>query len=76
MIKLTKNEQCIYDKLSANRGTTVSPWALVAEMPLRGGRSGMNESNLAAVHVRNLRKKMTPADGRIETVRGLGYKLV
>lgn len=35
-----------------------------------------HESNVLSVHIKNLRRKLQPHRARVETIRGVGYKLI
>ncbi len=78
-MKLTFAETNIYEILRMKAGSVV-PTDLFIDF-LESIRKpsydfGLwNSSNLIAVHIRNLRKKL-PEGETIETVRGVGYKLI
>lgn len=73
-MKFTPAEQHLYDVLSDNVGDVVTIDDLAATLET----DSWNSSNLVAVHIRNIRTKLADSDSveRIETVRGVGYKLI
>lgn len=76
---LTRAETELYDTLFNHRNTVVPTDDLGAVLDTirKPGqeRNTWNAGNLVAVHIRNLRKKI-PTTQSIETVRGVGYRLV
>ena len=54
------------DRVQTRESLLFSVWKFDAEV----------ETRTVDVHIRRLRKKMTDADLKIETVRGVGYRLV
>ncbi len=69
---LTETERAIYAALIAQRGHTVDTDILINRVGSLGYVG--NGRNLMAVHMGNLRRKLK--NDKIETVRGLGYRLV
>jgi DNA-binding response OmpR family regulator len=67
---LTPTEKCIYDFMLKHKGKEI-PRKMFASII---GDRNMFGSNLLDVHVKNLRRKLP--EGAIETIRGVGYKLV
>ena len=75
-LKLTRAEQEIYNLLVKSKPAVASIESLLDALPVsRHERTSYNDGNLIAVHIRNLRRKL-PKTQAIETVRGVGYKLV
>lgn len=78
-MRLTRTEKAIYDELTSEAGNVVSINDLTAVVETvrkdEHMANTMNGANLIAVHIRNLRKKLSETDGieRIESVRGVGY---
>lgn len=78
-MKLTFAETNIYELLRAKPGSIVDKDVLIdflGTIRKPGYDFGdWNGSNLVAVHIRNLRKKLLKGQ-TIETVRGIGYRLI
>ena len=60
------------ESLAARRGSPVSRVDLLAQV---WGTSYEGGSNTVDVVIRNIRKKVGPIAARVETVRGVGYRL-
>lgn len=77
--RYTRAEQEIYNALVKAKPDPLSTddiGAILDTVRKDGQTSSYsNSGNLAAVHIRNLRNKIPKAQA-IETVRGVGYKLV
>ena len=71
-VALSPLEYGVLDALASRAGTPASRADLLAEV---WGTSYDGGSNTVDVVVRNLRKKLGVAADRIETVRGIGYRL-
>lgn len=75
----TRAEQEIYNALVKAKPEIISTDDIgeILDAIRKNGQvsSYSNTGNLAAVHIRNLRNKIPKAQA-IETVRGVGYKLV
>lgn len=71
-VPLSPLEYGVLDALASRAGTPASRADLLAEV---WGTSYDGGSNTVDVVVRNLRKKLGVAADRIETVRGIGYRL-
>ncbi|CCD89881.1 protein of unknown function; putative Two component transcriptional regulator, winged helix family [Bradyrhizobium sp. ORS 285] len=72
-MKLTRNEQAIFDLLSKRSPEVVSREDIVAVCrSSRANASQFGFSNIADVHIKNLRRKI---DREITSVRGVGYRL-
>jgi two-component system phosphate regulon response regulator OmpR len=78
-VRLTATEAQIMRLLAADPGATVTRARLVEEMARTGGRDGPPEERAVDVQVTRLRRKIEP-DPRLprylQTVRGVGYRLV
>ena len=72
----TQAEELLLGKLKANKGKVVPIESLVATLPVHGYRTGANDNNLIATHIRSIRMKIADTKDRIENERGVGYKLV
>ena len=77
--RYTRAEQEIYNALVKAKPEPLSSddiGAILDTIRKDGQNSNnWNSGNLAAVHIRNIRAKL-PKTQAIETVRGIGYKLV
>lgn len=72
-VHMTKIELSLLQRLAAADGTIVSRSDL---MSCLWGPHWTGDDHVISVHMANLRKKIDPnAVGRIETVRGVGYRL-
>jgi len=69
---LTLKEFDLLIKLAENRGRVLTREQLLDSI---WGYEYLGETRTVDVHIRYLRKKLEGADGLIETVRGLGYKM-
>jgi DNA-binding response OmpR family regulator len=72
MAHLTRTECGILDLLHGAKGSVVSQDALIRR--LRGVGFAC-EDGMLYVHISNLRKKLGPAGGMIESVKCEGYRL-
>lgn len=77
--KFTRAEQEIYNALvkAKPEPLSIDDIGAILDTIRKDGQSSSysNSGNLAAVHIRNIRTKL-PKTQAIETVRGVGYKLV
>lgn len=77
--RYTRAEQEIYNLLVKSKPAVVAIDDIGAILDTirkdNQTRTSWNNGNLAAVHIRNLRGKL-PKTQAIETVRGIGYKLI
>lgn len=77
--RYTRAEQEIYNALVKTKPEvlTTDDIGAILDTVRKDGQSSSysNTGNLAAVHIRNIRAKL-PKTQAIETVRGIGYKLV
>lgn len=71
-VQLSPLEFGVLEALAASRGRPVTRAGLLAQV---WGTSYDGGSNTVDVVVRSLRKKLGPAADRVETVRGVGYRL-
>lgn len=71
-VALTLKEYELLSMLLRNRGVVLTRDRLLEEI---WGYSFDGENRTVDVHIRTLRQKLGPAGDRIETVRGVGYKI-
>jgi hypothetical protein len=71
-VQLSRLEFGVLDALAARRGAPVSRADLLLEV---WGTSYEGGSNTVDVVIRSLRRKLDPIADRVETVRGVGYRL-
>ena len=72
-VHLTSIEQTMLERLAISAGQIVNRGDLMACL---WGPDWDGDDHVISVHIANLRKKIDPGGkGRIETIRGVGYRL-